>query len=257
MPTIHHLNAGTLVVPGYPTVVCHCLAVHDAGRTVLIDSGIGLLDGLDPDGRLGRGLVEAAGFRFNARDTAYQRLVSLGIDPESVSDIVLTHADPDHAGGLADFPTARVHVSAEEHARVTAGHPRYAPRLFNHGPSWRTYAGAGVDWFGLPAARVDVPIPTAVLLVELPGHTAGHRGVAVESGGRWVLHAGDAYYLRAELTDAHHPVSAFAASRADDDDARVTSLGHLRRLAADHADAVSMFGYHDITELPRGCIDWE
>ena len=33
-------------------------------------------------------------------------------------DIVLTHGDPDHAGGLADFPTAAVHLSAEEHAAV-------------------------------------------------------------------------------------------------------------------------------------------
>jgi len=40
-------------------------------------------------------------------ETAAARLRALGRNPDDVKDIVLTHLDPDHAGGLADFPDAR------------------------------------------------------------------------------------------------------------------------------------------------------
>ena len=257
MPSIVHINCGTLLVPNFPTVVCHCLALLDGPHTVLVDTGIGLLDIADPTGRLGEELVHAAGFQFDARDTAVRRLEAMGVARESVRDIILTHADPDHAGGLADFPHARVHLSAEEHRQIDAGHPRYTARHFDHNPLWRPYSQSSRDWFGLPARRVDLPISSEVLLVPLVGHTHGHCGVAIESNGRWLLHVGDAYYLRAELTDPQHPVSALAAARADDNTARLDSLHQLRRIASDHADAVTMFGYHDLTELPRECIDWE
>jgi glyoxylase-like metal-dependent hydrolase (beta-lactamase superfamily II) len=259
MTEILHINCGTLLVPSYPTVVCHCLVLREGDEAVLVDTGIGLLDVRDPAGRLGQELIDAAGFQFNERDTAAMRLEALGIRKEQVRHIVLTHGDPDHAGGLADFPGACVHVAEEELAHIEAGHWRYVARHFEHRPKWRPYdeADAGRDWFGLPARRVDVPVGSEVLLVPLPGHTRGHCGVAVEQGGRWFLHAGDAYYLRAELAQRDHPVGALAAARADDDSQRRASLEQLRRLATDHSDVVTLCGYHDISELPPHCIDWE
>jgi glyoxylase-like metal-dependent hydrolase (beta-lactamase superfamily II) len=89
-----------------------------------------------------------------------------------------------------------------------------------------------------------------VLLVPLFGHTLGHCGVAIRQGDRWVLHAGDAYYLRVELDTDDHPVSALTAQRADDNSKRVASLEHLRRLARDHAAEIDLFGYHDFAEFP-------
>lgn len=257
MLELHHLNAGTLKVPGYPTVVCHCLLLREGGEAVLVDTGIGLLDVRDPAGRLGQGLIDAAGFQFREHDTAVMRLKALGIAPEQVRHIVLTHADPDHAGGLADFPGAAVHVSGEELESLREGHARYVSRQFDHHPRWRPYAADARprDWFGLPARRLNLPLKSEVLLVPLFGHTRGHCGVAIARGERWFLHAGDAYYLRAELTETGHPVSAMAAARADNDALRLASLSHLRRLAMRHADEVEMCGYHDLTELPRGCLE--
>jgi len=72
-----------------------------------------------------------------------------------------------------------------------------------------------------------------------------------QEGERWVLHVGDAYYLRVELTTDDHPVSVLTAQRADDDDRRKASLGHLRRLAREHRDEIELFGYHDPSEFPQ------
>jgi glyoxylase-like metal-dependent hydrolase (beta-lactamase superfamily II) len=88
------------------------------------------------------------------------------------------------------------------------------------------------------------------LLVPLFGHTLGHCGVAIHQGDRWVLHVGDAYYLRIELATDDHPVSQLTRQRADDDGPRRASLEHLRRLARDHGDEIDLFGYHDPTEFP-------
>jgi len=58
--------------------------------------------------------------RLNAHLVGQMPKTAAGIDIQhvpfkgpaaSVTDVVLTHADPDHVGGLADLPHARVHLS--------------------------------------------------------------------------------------------------------------------------------------------------
>jgi glyoxylase-like metal-dependent hydrolase (beta-lactamase superfamily II) len=206
----------------------------------------------DPAGRIGQALIDAAGFQFHEDQTAARRVEALGFRPRDVRHIVLTHADPDHTGGLADFPHALVHVSEEERASVERGHWRYLPVHFAHGTNWRAYPAAPEVWFGLQARRVEWDLAAEVLLVPLFGHTLGHCGVAVKQGARWVLHVGDAYYLRVELERDDHPVSALTAQRADDNALRVASLYNLRRLAREHAAEIDLFGYHDFGEFPAG-----
>jgi len=250
MTRIHHINCGTLQVAGYPTVVCHCLLLESASGLVLVDAGIGLLDVRDPGGRMGQPLIDMAGFQFHEADTAVRRIERLGLSPADVRHIVLTHGDPDHAGGLADFPAAEVHISLEELEGIQSGHWRYVARQFEHGPKWKSHGRSDRRWFGLEARPLSLGGDSEVLLIRLPGHTRGHCGVAVGQGDRWWLHVGDAYYLRAELAIAEHPVSGMAAQRADDDGQRRDSLNELRRMVRDHGDVIELCGYHDITELP-------
>lgn len=248
--TIHHINCGTLMVPSYPTVVCHCLLLQEGERLALVDTGIGLHDIRNPIARLGQPLIDMAGFQFHESDTAVRRIEAASSSPLDVRHVVLTHADPDHAGGLADFPAAVVHISEEELAQVTSGHWRYVAPHFAHNPTWKSYGRAARRWFGLEARSVDIGFSSEVLLIPLFGHTLGHCGVAVQQQDRWLLHAGDAYYLRLELTTDDHPVSELAMQRADDDEQRRASLEQLRSLIRDHGDEVDVIGYHDLAELP-------
>lgn len=252
MTTIHHINCGWLHLPPGPRACCHVLLLEGPGGLALIDAGIGLLDGLRPLERVGQELIDLAGFQFHEGQTAVRQIERLGLRPADVTDIVLTHGDPDHAGGLSDFPHARVHVSEEELASIRRGSFRYVPAQYEHAPRWEPHAASARRWFGLEARPVDLGAGVEVLLIPLFGHTLGHCGVAARRGDRWLLHVGDAYYLRVELATDDHPVSALTAQRAEDNAARLASLGQLRRLARDHGDEIDLFGYHDTAELP-GC----
>lgn len=249
---VHHLNCGILHSPPNPQAACQCLLLEHDGRLALIDTGIGLQDIARPRERVGQPAIDAAGFQFHERLTAARQLERLGFRQADVTDIVLTHGDPDHAGGLADFPAAAVHVSAEEHARLGSGHWRYSTAQFAHQPRWITHRRSAGRWFGTEARPLPPLAGTEAFLIPLFGHTLGHCGVAVRDGTRWLLHVGDAYYLRVELSTDDHPVSALAALRADDDAMRRESLAVLRRLARDHGAEVELFGYHDFSEFPPG-----
>lgn len=252
MKRIEHLNCGWLHKPPLPSACCHCLMVRTATGVVLVDTGIGMHDVDDPNSRIGREAIDAAGFKFLAEVTAVRQLASRGIAPTDVSDIVLTHCDSDHVGGLSDFPNTVVHVSAEEKTNLDAGNPRYTTHQFSHGPNWQTYAANDCETLGLPSRKVDTSVDVELRLVPLFGHTKGHCGVAVQDGDTWVLHVGDAYYLRDELANKNHPIDELATVRADDNALRQQALDALRQLTERHRSDLRYFGYHDITELPAG-----
>lgn len=249
---LHHLNAGWLHKPPGPRASCHCLLIEAPKGLVLVDTGIGLEDVRDPEGRIGWATIDAAGFQFREAATAARQIEQLGLRPEDVTDIVLTHADPDHTGGLADFPNATVHLSAEELTAVRNSGNRYAAAQFRHRPKWRAHAvqESAQRWFGIEAVSLPIGLPAEIWLVWLPGHTLGHCGVAVRDGEKWTFHVGDAYYLRVELTTNDHPVSQLTEMRAEDNGLRKRSLEHLRQLNREHSGEVTLFGYHDVSEFP-------
>jgi glyoxylase-like metal-dependent hydrolase (beta-lactamase superfamily II) len=245
-----HLNCGWLHKPPLPRAACHCVVLQTAAGVLLVDAGIGQRDVEDPAGRIGRQVIDEAGFQFCAEDTAIRQLAKCGISPAEVTDIVLTHGDPDHAGGLADFPDAQIHVSHEEKQNIGSGNQRYSAAQFAHGPLWRTYATNDCDTWGQPSRKVAVAGDIDVRLIPLFGHTLGHCGVAVRVDRQWLLHAGDAYYLRDELANDQHPIGAVAAVRADNDEWRRQSLAAIRQLHLAQPPNVSIIGYHDPAELP-------
>jgi glyoxylase-like metal-dependent hydrolase (beta-lactamase superfamily II) len=251
---------GSLFARG--ALVAHCLLVETDGHgLVLVDTGIGEDDLRDPKGRLGGAFVAitGAGARAPTR-TARAQVSALGYDPRDVRHIVCTHLDLDHAGGLADFPEARVHVPAAESSAALARatlpeRERYRPAHFAHGPRWAHYEERGEAWFGFPAARALEGLPPEILAVPLPGHTRGHACVAVQHSGRWLLHAGDGFFHRSVVEpDAPSMPAALRLfeSLVAVDRARVAgNHARLRALAAEHRGDVDVFCAHDPEQFAR------
>lgn len=281
---VHHLNCGTMAPFGgrlisgtrHPfttaRLVCHCLLIETGDGLVLVDTGFGLETVARPRELLGSRFLRLIRPRLDPAETAVRRLERLGYAAADVRHIVLTHLDVDHAGGLADFPEARVHVSAAELAAARQRstrleRERYRPALWAHGPRWVTHTAGGEPWFGFDSARELPGLPPEIALIPLGGHTRGHVGVAVDlsgsnagpggrpasNGPRWLLHAGDAYFFRGQLdaTRPHCPTGlrVFQSTVQVDKRDRLHNTARLRELAA--RDEVRVVSAHDPVELAR------
>jgi glyoxylase-like metal-dependent hydrolase (beta-lactamase superfamily II) len=264
MLKIHHLNCGSVreVDPTYdgPSTthaVNHCLLIEtESAGLVLVETGLGLDDIRHPDETLGREWVEISQPVLAEEETAIRQVEALGFSAADVQHIVLTHLDIDHCGGLPDFPEARVHVLADElsAALAEARSFRYRPAHWAHAPQWVAYGlPRQADWFGFGSIEL-AGLPADIRLVPLGGHTAGHAGVAVRDGERWLLHCGDAYYYHLELEaePEPHPLLDVVQTRSQvHPDLRFGTQARLRELVRRHGDEVSLFSAHDPWELAR------
>ncbi|WP_164012359.1 MBL fold metallo-hydrolase [Pyxidicoccus trucidator] len=268
---VHHINCGTLCPAGAWLVlgegslfararmVCHCLVLETRQGLVLVDTGLGTQDLQDPS-RLGRRFIRRNAPRLDSRETAVAQVEQLGFKREDVRHILPTHLDLDHAGGLSDFPSAEVHVFRDEYeaAMNPTGRSKkygYRPRQWAHEPRWTPHAVDGERWFGFEAVRPLPGLGDEVLLVPLVGHSEGHCGVAVKSGGRWLLHAGDAYFSHREVAPVAPSsplgLALFQRLRSADNAARVANQARLRELVRNHSAEVSVFSAHCATEFQR------
>jgi glyoxylase-like metal-dependent hydrolase (beta-lactamase superfamily II) len=193
---VEHLNCAELDLPVLPDLVAHVLVCHTDAGIVLVDTGFGTQDYVDPGRRIGmmRHVLRPGS---NDRSSAVRQLARAGRDAEEVTHIVLTHLDVDHVGGIGDVPHATVHTTADEYAAAFTNPDwndkvRYRRAQLDHDVAWRTHEGRGDVWqHGLTGHEV-VP---GIVLVPMPGHSRGHAAVAVDAGDRgWLFHAGDAVF---------------------------------------------------------------
>jgi glyoxylase-like metal-dependent hydrolase (beta-lactamase superfamily II) len=107
-------------------LACRCLMVRDEGRVVLLEAGIGAF--FEPTLRERFGVVED-------RHVLLDSLAEIGVRPEDVDVIVLSHLHFDHAGGVLSawqagatpalvFPNATYVVGAEAWQRAIQPHSR-------------------------------------------------------------------------------------------------------------------------------------
>ncbi|MFC8525755.1 MBL fold metallo-hydrolase [Nocardia sp. NPDC057227] len=251
---VHHLDCGPLA----SGIVTHCLLVETADALVLVDSGFGTADLAEPDRRLGWTRRVLAP-RLDPEHTALRQVEALGYDPRDVGHIVLTHLDYDHAGGISDFPSARIHVHGPELRAAAAptgsDRWRYRTAQWAHGPRWSIHERGGAEWFGFPGVTAPGGLPPELRLVPLYGHTAGHVGVAIDTGDRWLLHAGDAFVSELQLHRLLPGLllagAAFGVPEPRLAAARVRTLHRLAELTRLPGGPVTVFAAHDPITFAR------
>src|SRR4051812_8555715 len=268
---VHHLNCisscplGGHLMDGRTTGIltrgklcCHCLVIETKDGLVLVDTGFGLRDVHDPRSRLSKFFLTLLSPEFREEMTAIRQLERMGFTAADVRHIVLTHLDFDHAGGLDDFPHARVHMLQQERdyallQKTWMDRQRFRPQQWGTQENWTVYPGAaGEPWFGFGAVRQLAGLPPEILMVPLPGHTFGHAGIAVRSEGRWLLQTGDAYFHHGEM-DHERPyctpgLRMYQVMLEKDRRARLDNQRRLRELRCRHGSEVRVFCAHDPLE---------
>ncbi|NEX59590.1 MBL fold metallo-hydrolase [Noviherbaspirillum galbum] len=271
---IHHLNCvsscplgGRLMDGRSPSILqrgelcCHCLLIETSQDLVLVDTGFGLRDVIQPRSRISPMFLALLSPDFREEMTAVRQIERLGFKATDVRHIVLTHLDFDHAGGLDDFPHATVHMMRQERdyalkQKTWLDRQRFRPQQWNSRQRWRVYQPAhGESWYGFSQVRDMTGLPPEILMVPLPGHTYGHAGVAIRTPERWLLQAGDAYFYHQEM-DWENPrctpgLELYQTLMEKDRTARLANQRRLRKLRQAYRGEIELFCAHDPVEFER------
>lgn len=160
--------------------------VRSGDRVILVDSGLG---------------SEFPGFP-RAGQLA-MRLDAAGVDPASVTDVVLTHLHMDHIGGLlVDGLRGRLRTDLRVHLAAAEADFWEAPdfsRTVMPAPIpdvLRSTATKFLDLYRgqLRPFETEHEVAPGVLIRRTGGHTPGHSIVRVESRGEALTFAGDAVF---------------------------------------------------------------
>ncbi|MFC0634308.1 MBL fold metallo-hydrolase [Brevundimonas balnearis] len=148
------------------------LLVRDGERVVLIDAGGGASMGANA-GKLGASLAAA------------------GVEPGQITDVLISHGHGDHVAGLVDgsgaltFPNATIRLAAAEWTAIQAD-AQLAQLVAAISPKVETFQ---------PGAQVT----PSITAYTIDGHTPGHTGYLIASGGERLLYVGDMVH--------HHVIS--------------------------------------------------
>ena len=169
----------------------HCFLVRMPTHLTLIDTGVG-----PPDSAFGRWL--------GVGGTLPDELAALGVMPDDVDDVILTHVHSDHtgwnttpssSGWVPRFSNARYHLHDADVAWMRGFVDEEDVREFAEAIAPLESAGQ------LDTSIEDRELSPGLSLRHAPGHTPGHRCVLLDAGGERVLFAGDLLHFTFQLND--------------------------------------------------------
>ena len=230
-----------------------CLLVKTGKHMLLVDTGAGIAvnEYLEKDG-----LAPTSGDLF-------KHLSADGITREEITNVVLTHAHPDHVGGVLDtsgkpaFANAKYVMSKTEWDFWTSN-----PDLDN------SELDDQIKEFLVTSAQKNLPplkgcielfegekeVVPGVHVIPAPGHTPGHVALVISSTNEELLHVADAVLHPMHL---EHPAwrNAFDLNQ---DDAATTRRRLLDRAAADNAIVLAYhFPFPGIGRVKKSANAWK
>jgi N-acyl homoserine lactone hydrolase len=180
-----HANGRVIGIPGF-------LIQTTGGQNILVDTGFPvrytedaaaatLADGLEVFGRV---------LAMGPENQPAPQLAKLGLRPDDIDLVIMTHSDIDHVGGIADFPAAPMLIGAAERALP-------APRYFGSARPMRW-----PEEVEYQLVTEDMTLCEGVQVLLTPGHAPGQLSLLLtlpETGP--VLLTGDAISRPAELDE--------------------------------------------------------
>ena len=210
---------------------CNVTLVETEDRKILFDVGAGIY------------FLEGMGAILDSLDEQ-------GLAPEDITDVIFTHAHPDHIWGVLDdfddllFPEAMYHIGRVEWDYW------WNPETVNEVDESRiqTAVGAKTRFEALQDQIEffddgDEPIP-GVLALMTPGHTPGHMSFEIANGSQSALIVGDA------LNNHHVAFKRPNWLSGLDQDPEMAALTRQNLLNRSSSEDMLLIGFH----LPKGGI---
>jgi glyoxylase-like metal-dependent hydrolase (beta-lactamase superfamily II) len=155
--------------------------IQNGKQNLLVDTGCGTLFG------------PTCGFIFDA-------LNELGLAPDDITDIFITHLHPDHIGGCINEDGSAVFKNANFKI-VEKEYNFWISKEFSadeiNGRDWSSLAQNVLSAYDaqLEVLIKNKDIISGVSTVALPGHTPGHTGFRVDDGNHSMFHMGDIIHV--------------------------------------------------------------
>ena len=167
----------------------------------------------------------------------------IGMEPDSITDVVLTHLHYDHVGNFHKLPNARFHLQERELSFATGRHMRYP--YFGHGFEVEDVVGMVRLNFKRRVELYDgdAELAPGVTLHLAPGHTAGLQVVRVRTRRGDVVLASDASHFYENLETNRPFIAALDIGAMLDSFRKVERLADSRRHIVPGHDPLVMRRY--------------
>jgi len=230
---IKDINAFMSDTSEYPArpkhLVGSCYLIRHGDQYLLWDSGM-------PAALVGHPDVNPV-MTVTLRATIVDQLARIGIRPEQVSLVGISHYHGDHTGQARAFPGARLLMGAGDFAVMRGRSAAQQADLAR----WLTGGGQITEVQG----DLDIFGDGKVIMLNMPGHTPGHHALLVRLASGPVLLSGDTYHFTEQV--AHRGVPPFNTNRADS----LASMDRFDRLGRNlHANVIIQHEPADIAKLP-------
>jgi glyoxylase-like metal-dependent hydrolase (beta-lactamase superfamily II) len=152
-----------------------CALIRHGARWLLWDTGY-------PDAIVEQPVDTPVGHATRAKTLAAQ-LAELGVGPNDIAFVAVSHAHADHVGNVDQFPASTLLIQKAEFDWAFAAGRR---PLFRKDRPLQLIEG-DLDLFG----------DGTLILLSTPGHTPGHQSLLVHLAATgWILLTGDAAHFR-------------------------------------------------------------
>jgi len=215
---------------GPKRLVASCYLIRHGTDYLLWDTGL-------PAALVGRPNSNPA-MTASLRAPIVDQLRQINVRPEQITVVGISHYHFDHIGQAASFPHARLIMGPGDLAALRSGQPGV-----NAAPLARWVTGGGQVTEA--SGDHDVYGDGKVIVLNLPGHTPGHRGLLIRLASGPVLLSGDIYHFTEQVQ--RRGVPPFNTSRAE----TLASMDRFDRLGRNlRAMVIIQHEPADVAKLP-------